>query len=171
MDRQSLETVCRDLLSRFRQPVLVETFLPGREFTVGIVGTGDSAEALGTLEVILRPEAEESVYSYVNKEQCEELIDYVLVRDAALSGDACAISLKAWRELDCRDGGRVDLRADAEGNLHVLEINPLAGIHPEHSDLPILATKLGIAYIDLMDRIMRSALKRAGLEAPRRRTS
>jgi D-alanine-D-alanine ligase len=167
-DRPALEQVCRELLTRYRQPVLVERFLPGREFTVGLVGTGPQAEAIGTLEVALRPEAEEAVYSYVNKERCEELVDYLLVTEAEIDRQARQLSLDAWRVLGCRDGGRIDLRADADGRLSILEVNPLAGMHPEHSDLPILATKLGIDYLDLMDRILRSALDRAGLTPPAR---
>ena len=60
--------------------VLVGEYLPGREFTVGILGTGAKAAVLGTLEIILRRDAEPGVYSYVNKERCEELVEYRLVR-------------------------------------------------------------------------------------------
>ena len=67
--RESLERVCRELLDRYQQPVLVETFLPGREFTIGIVGTGADASALGVMEVMLNPAAEPDVYSYMNKER------------------------------------------------------------------------------------------------------
>ena len=68
LDRDGLRTVCAALLRRYRQPVLVETYLPGREFTVGIVGTGAEAEALTAMEVILKDNAEPGAYSYVNKE-------------------------------------------------------------------------------------------------------
>jgi D-alanine-D-alanine ligase len=154
-----LESVCRRLLMMYRQPVLVERYLPGREFTVGLVGTGDEAEAVATMEIVLRPEAERDVYSYVNKERCEELVDYVPV-DGPFAGEAKEISLKAWRGLGCWDAGRVDLRADEEGRLQFLEVNPLAGLHPEHSDLPILCTQVGIPYVELIRRIMDSALRR-----------
>lgn len=167
-DEAQLREVCTALLERYHQPVLVERYLPGREFTVGLLGTGPAAEAIGTLEVALLPGAEDQVYSYVNKERCEELVDYRLVTDTDIDGRARDLSLRAWRALGCRDAGRVDLRADAAGGLSILEINPLAGLHPEHSDLPILATQLGIPYLELMDRIMRSALGRAGLEPPAR---
>ncbi len=154
-----LRRVCVDLLERFHQPVLVETFLPGREVTVGIVGTGPKARAIGTLEVVLKPGAEHQVYSYINKERCEQLVEYRLCTDQ-LDHEAREISLAAWRLLECRDAGRVDLRADTNGKLQILEINPLAGLHPEHSDLPILATLTGMQYTDLIGQIIESAADR-----------
>jgi D-alanine-D-alanine ligase len=161
-DRQLLAEVCRDLLIRFRQPVLVERYLPGREFTIGLVGTGPEAEALGTLEIVLRPEAEKDVYSYANKERSEELIEYRLVRpenDPEVS-QAERLALQAWQALGCRDAGRVDLRSDASGRPQFLEVNPLAGLHPTHSDLPMLCTALGIPYQKLIERIIDSAAQR-----------
>lgn len=154
-----LECVCRRLLREFRQPVLVEPYLPGREFTVGITGTGDDASVVGTLEVILLDQAEPHSYTYVNKERCEELVKYVQIHDAEAK-EAEAISLDAWRGLQCRDAGRVDLRTDAHGRIQVMEVNPLPGLHPEHSDLPILATQAGMPYLELIRRLMQSAEKR-----------
>ena len=66
MDRQSLNTVCKRILREQRQAVLVESFLPGREFTVGILGTREDAVSIGTIEVILKENAEPDVYSYEN---------------------------------------------------------------------------------------------------------
>lgn len=163
-----LDAVCRKLLAEFRQPVLVEEYLPGREFTVGILGTGEDAQPLGTLEIILLEGAEKGAYSYENKERCEELVEYRLVQAAndPLVHAAERIALQAWRALGCRDAGRVDLRCNAAGEPHFLEINPLSGLHPEHSDLPILATKVGLRYDDLIRRIFESAVRRALAEPP-----
>ncbi len=163
--QKQLLHVCRDLLSTFRQPVLVESFLPGREFTIGIVGTGEDAIALGVMEVHLKENAEKDVYSYVNKENCEELVEYHLITDA-MAKTAQETALAAWRGLGCRDAGRVDIRADAEGIPHFLEVNPLAGLHPEHSDLPIICNLAGITYHELLDMIMRSVLKRLRINPP-----
>ena len=154
---KELRDRCVYLLDRFKQPVLVETFLSGREFTVGIVGTGDKARSVGVLEIILNDKAEANVYSYVNKEECEELVEYVLVNDS-IARDCEKVSLDAWKVLECQDGGRVDIRYDDKGVPNFIEVNPLAGLHPEHSDLPILSHKNGIAYIELIRMIMESAL-------------
>jgi D-alanine-D-alanine ligase len=156
---RELDSACRHLLEAYEQPVLVETFLPGREFTVGIVGCGSEAEAIATIEIVLRSEAEQEVYSYVNKERCEELVEYRLVSpaDDDQVREAERVAIEAWRVLHCRDAGRVDLRCNADGQPLFLEVNPLAGLHPEHSDLPILATKAGWTYRELIARIIASA--------------
>ncbi|MEX0641931.1 MAG: D-alanine--D-alanine ligase, partial [Pirellulales bacterium] len=69
---RALAAACEKLLERYRQPVLVERFLPGREFTIGLLGAGDDAEAIGTVEIALHNAAEPEVYSYTNKEHCED---------------------------------------------------------------------------------------------------
>lgn len=157
-----LAPICRELLETHRQPVLVEPYLPGREFTVGIWGTDDRAEVIGTLEIVLRSNAEEGVYSYVNKEQCEELVEYrpVSSKSDPTVNEAESVALAAWHALGCRDAGRVDLRCDAEGRVQVLELNPLAGLHPEHSDLPMICTAQRIPYVELIERIVQSASRR-----------
>ncbi|MBM4312878.1 MAG: D-alanine--D-alanine ligase [Deltaproteobacteria bacterium] len=159
IDRAELERVCPLLLETFRQPVLIEAFLPGREFTVGIIGTGREAFVPGVLEVYLTEKAERDVYSYMNKEDWHGKIEYRLVSDA-MAQDAGMTALAAWRGLGCRDGGRVDLRADANGIPHFMEVNPLAGLRPGHSDLPILCELAGMPYREMIAGMMNSALKR-----------
>jgi D-alanine-D-alanine ligase len=158
-DAAGLHRVCSSLLETFCQPVLVETFLPGREFTVGIIGTGADAFAPGVLEIHLTEKAEKEVYSYNNKEDWHGRIEYRLATDEP-ARLAEKTALAAWRGLGCRDGGRIDLRADADGIPHFMEVNPLAGLRPDHSDLPILCELTGMPYQKLIDGIMRSALKR-----------
>jgi len=158
-DQFELKEVCIRLLNTYQQPVLVETYLPGREFTVGIVGTGEKARSVGVIEVILLESAEQNAYSYINKEKCEELVEYRKATDSE-AREAELTALSAWRGLGCRDAGRVDLRSDARGVPNIMEINPLAGIHPDHSDLPIICKLHGIPYIELIRMIMESALSR-----------
>ncbi len=158
-NRRELDKTCMDLLKTFKQPVLVETYLPGREFTVGILGSGSKARALGAMEILLNPNAEQHAYSYENKERCEELVQYRLATDKEAKL-AMQTALDAWRGLNLKDAGRVDLRSDAAGIPNFMEVNPLAGLHPEHSDLPILCTHLGISYRELISSIIESALER-----------
>jgi D-alanine-D-alanine ligase len=161
--REALERACRSLLTAFRQPVLVETFLPGREFTVGILGTGTDAFATEIMEVVLKPQAERDVYSYFNKENFTALVEYRLVDDSE-ARQAGKTALAAWRGLGCRDAGRMDLRSDAAGRPNFMEVNPLAGLHPRHSDLPIIFGLMGKTFSHLIDLIMRSAIKRLNAE-------
>jgi len=158
-DRALLEEECAALLERFKQPVLVETYLPGREVTVGIVGTGDAAEVVGVMEVLQEPEAEQAGYSYSNKQNWENLVKYRLATDAfgVMAGQ---VALAAWRGLGCRDGGRVDLRGDVNGIPSFIEVNPLAGLNPLISDLPILCRLGGMEYPELVRRMVVSALER-----------
>lgn len=128
-DMKTLYERCRRLLAVYRQPVLLEEYLPGRELTVGILGTAGKARVAGVLEVTLREGAETGVYSYRNKEECEKLVHYSLADDPP-ARRAAAIALEAWRALECRDGGRVDIRVSADGTPCILELNPLAGLHP-----------------------------------------
>jgi D-alanine-D-alanine ligase len=164
-DHSALRETCERLLERYREPVLVERFLTGREFTVGVLGAGSDAEVAGTLEVVLRPNAEQDVYSYINKEQCEELVDCRLASAAhdATVAEAERIALAAWRAVGGRDAGRLDLRCDDRGMPQLIEINPIAGLHPTHSDLPMLWTAIGRDYVELIERIVDSARLRLTL--------
>lgn len=154
-----LRAVCRDLIAKFRQAAIVEEFLPGREFTVGITGTGRKARILGVMEVLLGNNAEPDAYSFENKDKYEDRVTYRLADDAE-AREAGVLALASYRALDCRDGGRVDIRSDADGRPNFIEANPLAGLNPTHSDLPILCRKLGIGYDKLIADIVHSALER-----------
>ncbi len=154
-----LEKVAAALIAEFRQPVLVEAYLPGREFTVGITGEGAAARAIGVMEVIEDDEVTEGGYGYDNKQNWEGKIGYDLVDDAEARA-AAAVALAGWRALRCRDGGRVDVKSDAGGRPHFIEVNPLAGLHPDYSDLVFLANFAGLTYQDLIAEIVASFLAR-----------
>ena len=145
-DRAALEAACRRLIERFRQPVLVEEFLPGREVTVGLVGAGPDARALGVMEVRLLGTAEKGVYSYQNKEQCEQRVEYRLVEPGPFRDEAARVALACYRLLGCRDAARLDLRADAQGPAEfprgepARRHEPLA-LGPAHPQRPESATR------------------------------
>ena len=165
--RAALLDVCAELLAEYREPVLVEEFVSGREFTVGILGTGADARALATLEVVLKAGADAAVYSYRNKAQWRELVEYKLLASTALRREVEEVALATWKCLGCRDAGRVDVRLDGAGNPQMLEVNPLAGLTPEHSDLPIMAALVGLDFETLIGEILRCTATRLAAEAER----
>lgn len=158
-DQKQLAEECRRLLQRYRQPVLVETYLPGREFTVGVLGTGNMARALGVMEMTVTSGPERAIYSYENKKNFDANMS-VSLADDGLAIESMEFALKAWRCLGGRDAGRIDLRCDGEGRLNFIEANPLAGLHPRNSDLPLLARLKGMSYADLIEQILISACRR-----------
>ncbi len=154
-----LLSVCTQLLEKYNQPVLVEEFLPGREFTVGVLGTGETARVPGAMEIISKQKDSTQIYSYDTKENYADKIEYVPVTGELL--EACKdLALGAWRALNCYDGGRVDVKVDRYGKMSFIEVNPLAGLNPVTSDLPILCGLNGMSYQEIISEIMKSAIKR-----------
>lgn len=159
-DADTLSRTCLRLLDHFDQPILVEEYLPGREFTTAILGTGEQARVLGSMEVRIRADAPGADYSYEIKELCDQYVDYSPLGDEPLRPAVEALALQAYRTLECRDTGRVDIRLDADGQPAFIEINPLPGLHPHHSDFPIIATQQGMSYNTLIGHILASAMER-----------
>jgi D-alanine-D-alanine ligase len=156
-DRAGLTRACLEVLKTYRQPALVETFLPGREFTVGLLGTSASARVIGVAEVTFRTGGDPSAYSFRNK--MESFDELALATDATANA-AGAVALAAWRALRSRDAGRIDIRSDAAGHPAIIEANPLAGLRPGWSELVILAGQAGLAYPDLIGAILAEATAR-----------
>ena len=161
--REELRARCAELIAAFDQPVLVETYLPGRELTIGIVGNGGAARAVGTMEVIFVEGSDREFYTALNKGEFEERVSYALLDGEPLAARARQVALAAYRALGCRDAGRVDLRCAEDGEPCFLEINPLPGLHPTRSDLPIMCALGGIEYRRLVGEIVDAAARRWGL--------
>lgn len=147
----------------YHQPALVEEFIVGREFTVGVLGN-DVLRTLPVMEISFEhvpPEAN-GIYSYQYKREwtdrsnflCPAPIDDFTVR--LLQETAT----RAYRAVGCRDLGRVDFRLAADGTPYVIEINPLPGLAPGFSDFPVAAEAAGMAYSDLINLILDNALHR-----------
>lgn len=167
IDTDSLVREPRDLkervsfvLSNYDQPALVEEWLPGREFTVGIVGTPPGASVLGITEIRLVDGSPVEIYGWRQKEESESRIEYRPVSDPLLIDHLGTMALAAYGLMGCRDAGRLDIRLDHRDSPHLLEVNPLPGLHPTHSDLPVIATQAGLPYDDLLNRIVSSAAER-----------
>jgi D-alanine-D-alanine ligase len=160
--REELVAACADLLATFHQPVLVESFLPGREMTVGILGNGGEARVLGVLEVAFRA-GSDPAYTAENKREYADRVDYQLLDGEPVARRARQVALAAYHALGCRDVARVDLRCDEAGEPCFLEVNPLPGLHPTYSDLPILAGRTGTSYDELIGQVVEAAARRWNL--------
>ena len=159
------------LLDTYRQPVLVETWLPGREFTVAIIGNGDEARCLPIVGMRFDtlPPGAPPIYGYEAKwlwdtiDQPLEIYECPADIPEPLADEVRAAALAAYRALDCRDWCRVDLRCDAAGRAMVVELNPLPGILPDPRDnscLPKAARAAGIGYDDLIRLVADIAWRR-----------
>lgn len=157
----ALAGVCESLLEQYRQPVLVEEYLPGREFTTGVLGTGEHARALGTMEIELLDAESKGIYSFEIKETCERTCRYSRLSELPLKTAIETLAVAAHTTLECRDASRVDIKLDPLGKPSFIEINPLPGLHPTHSDLPMIATWEGLEYAELLRAIIDSAFDRA----------
>jgi D-alanine-D-alanine ligase len=162
------------VVGRYGQPALVEGFLGGREFTCGILGNAASARALPIVEIDLAtlPAGAPPLYSYEAKwiwdrpEAPLPILRCPAPLDAALLAEIERTALEAYRVLRCRDWARVDLRCDDSGVAHVLEVNPLPGIHPDpamNSSLPAAARAAGLDYQELILGVLRAGAARHGL--------
>jgi D-alanine-D-alanine ligase len=155
-----LKSRIRYLLKTYHEPVLIEEYLEGDEFTVGIVG--NPPHVIGTMQIIFDTNEVEDFYSYHVKEEYEKYVHYVCPPkiDPDRLDQIEEIAVRAYKVLECKDFGRVDVRCDSDGNPYFLEINPLAGLNPLHSDLCIIARHNDITYEQLIGRILYSAMAR-----------
>ncbi len=149
------------LLEHYQQPAVVEEFIAGEDITVGIVGNSP-AEVLGIMRIAPKNGSHHFVYSLEMKRNWERLLQYECPANLApeIAQHITSTSLKVFKLLGCRDFARLDFRLDREGNPYFLEINPLPGLNPKSSDLPIMAIKSGWTYQKLILEILNSALKR-----------
>ncbi len=160
-EKSEVITTYQALYSQFQQPILVETFLPGREVTVGIIGNGSNAKVVGVMEVIFTDQAETDAYTTLNKKEYLERVAYkLLVNSEPLEMAAQELALAVYHIFGCRDAARVDLRCDAHGVLHFLEINPLPGLDHIYSDLPIMGRLAGVTYTEIISAIVNAAWQR-----------
>ncbi len=163
-DKDLLREICVEIQRKFSQPTLVETYLSGRDLTVGILGNGNNAKVIAVMETYYQKGAELGSQSFYNKENWIKVLKYgVIVDDTARA--AADVALRSWRALGCCDGGRVDLRCDEHGMPNFLEVNAIAGLHPTHSDLPMLSRMVGLEHEQLIHRIMDQAFTRCGISA------
>ena len=164
-----LKDTCALLLQKFKQPVLVETYLSGREFTVGMLGMEETTRVIGIMEVVIDETRGIGNYGYVNKSDWYDHISYSLLdeqKEPALFRAVHDVAVASWKALNCRDGGRLDIRCDDYGVPYIMEINPLAGLRPGFSDLVILCDMAGMDHPTLIREIVTGTCARYGLTLP-----
>jgi D-alanine-D-alanine ligase len=164
LDRRSLEEKTRWLSETYGSPLLVEEFVHGPEFTVGILGN-ENPSVLGVMQVEIKGKPQdEAIYSLEVKREWEEKVRYHCPPpiDQNLLRKIEEVALRAYRILECRDVSRVDIRVGKDEIPYFLEINPLPGLSPVYGDLPIMAGRMGWDYARLVKAIFHHALRRYG---------
>ncbi len=140
-----------DAIARLRGygPVLIEEYLPGDEYTVGLI----DGKVIAVMQVVPKNPQEDFFYSIEVKRQYKDLVEYRIVEEPRVA----AVGLAIWNAFGLRDVARVDVRSDRDGVPNFVEVNPLPGVHPVNSDLVILAKAAGWTYNQLIAGIMASA--------------
>ncbi len=161
-------------LETYNQPCVIEEYLPGREFTVALLGNDGDTEVLPIVELNFSelPEGILPVYSFeakwVHDTRANPLDIFTCPAkvDKQLEDKIKGIALKAYKTLRCKDWSRIDIRLDSKGEPNIIEINPLPGVLPDPSDnscFPKAARASGIAYEELINKVLIAAAKRHNL--------
>jgi len=160
-DEAGVRAAARELIDRYDQPALVEEYISGREFTVGLLGE-KRPRVLPAMEVVfLRPQVR-PVYDYECKQHWESHVRYECPAKLSKEEERAIerVSRATFMALGCRDVARIDLRLAADGHVWVLEVNPLPGLTPDYSDLCLIASGAKIDYRTLIGEILAGGIKR-----------
>ena len=160
---EQLKTQVEHINKNYKQPALVEEFIKGTEFTVGVIGN-DAPQAMPVVQYAIggKTTLGNAFYSYAHV--AEKLVDHICPApiDDKLAKKLQDIAVRAYKSVDCHDFGRVDFRVDEQGNPYVLEINPLPNLSPD--DVFVLFGKVvGLSYNQIINKILNEALVRTGL--------
>ena len=160
-DSEQMARVTAAILKQYQQPVMVEEFISGDEVTVGVVGNSPP-QIVGIMRILPKKRSSNFVYSLEVKRDWQNQVDYECPAqlEAKVLKKIADFSLRAFDTLGCRDFARLDFRLDQKGMPCFLEINPLPGLNPKSSDLPILAYKMGWNYRGLISSVLNAALER-----------
>lgn len=166
-NREELKRQIKAEYEMYGQPLLVEEFIRGREFTVGIIGNGTETTVLPPMEIVYNDKnLKNKIYSFNVKKDYKKHITYVCPPqlDNKIMDELIRVSKKIYEVLQCKDFSRIDFRLNENGEVFFIEINPLPGLAPGYSDYPMLAEFSGISYGDLIKMILNSALERYGMK-------
>lgn len=169
-----LETQVKFLLETYEQPVIIEEFLPGAEFTCAVLGNDKTAKVLPIIGMNFSalPEGALPIYGFEAKwiwdrpERPLKMFECPADIDPALARAIERVTLDAYRVLGCRDWSRIDVRLDAAGEPNIVEVNPLPGILPDPADnscFPKAARAAGLSYDELIQSCLKLAATRQGV--------
>jgi len=162
---EELEQAATDIHKMYRQPALVEEFIAGKEITVGIMGN-HPPQVVGVMEVVPRNGAGDNfMYTLEVKRDWQRLVSYRCPANLPPQTfkEIEGMALALHKGLQCRDMARFDFRVDGKNRPYFLEVNPLPGLSPVYSDLPIMAGLMGLSYSQLIGGILNAALERCEL--------
>lgn len=173
-NEKELRKEAERILEEYNQPALAEEFLPGREFTVALIGNGNETEVLPVVEISYSgfPEDFIPIYSYEakwildTKENPLDVFSCPAKISPELEKDIKTTALSTYKVLRCRDWSRIDMRLDKNGIPNIIEINPLPGILPDPADnscFPKAARTSGLSYNDMINRVLYTAARRYNL--------
>ena len=153
------------IITKYKQPALVEEFIRGTEFTIAILGT-DSPEVLPVVQIKIDGalDLKDKFYTFGHISR-PDAVEYIVPAPISpeLMKRISDVSVAAYKAIECRDFGRVDIRVDEQGTPYVLEINPLPSLSTEDV-FSIISRYQGITYERMIVRILECAIKRYGLK-------
>lgn len=165
-DMEQLKHLLERNFQMYGQPMLIEEFIPGREFTVGVIGNGSEARVFTPMEIVYKEDQDgRNIYSFEVKKDYKRYVEYVCPPNLSpkLQEKLMDIAGKVYRVLQCWDFARIDFRMSNDNKFYFIEINPLPGLAPGYSDYPMIAEFCGVDYNTVIKMILNSALKRYGM--------
>jgi len=162
-DMEGLKAQADYIINTYKQPALVEEFISGQEFTVAVVGN-DPAEALPPVQIKIDGKFKLNDKFYTFSRITSDRLEYICPAHISveLKNKICQYALRTYNAVECRDFGRIDFRVDNEGNIYVLEINPLPSLSTEDV-FPLVAKEIGLSYNQIMGKILKVAFERYNL--------
>jgi D-alanine-D-alanine ligase len=159
-DFDSLKKQAEYVIATYKQPALVEEFITGQEFTVGVIGN-EKPEALPVVQIKIDGKLKLNDKFYTFSRITSDRLEYICPAKIGqeLKNKLLELAVRVYKAVECRDFGRIDFRVDNEGNPYVLEINPLPSLSTEDV-FPLLARETGITYEQIIGKILMNALQR-----------
>lgn len=167
-NEDDLYSLINKTFNNYSCSMLIEEYIKGREFTVGIIGNKENIQVLPIMEIIFRDKEKNinNLYSYRVKKESETSIFCECPANIGpkLEKSIIRMAKKVYETLDCKDVARIDLRVDENTDIpYFIEINPLPGLVDDYSDLVVISKQSGITYNELIIRILNEALVRNNL--------